>query len=486
MLKWPSITEGVTQANKSFFDEIWAAVEEGESSVESLVSTETARAEAAESAIVTSQVGQSTFAGQGAGESLKTLPLSAEKTIHSSNTAFGWHALKSATGLTGVFAPTSNTAIGGTVINLTGAESKAGPIWAGGTSNTPMFVFRKLPAGVTSPVVNTPYYLVSGTANAFSIAATHAGAPIAVAGATLTPAGTEIAFLRSTEDNTAIGSQAGMSLTTGGGNTLVGENAGVNLTTGEENTVFGCEALGVQQTGNSTVAIGFRAAYYNTTGSGVTAIGTSALENSKAVNEQTAVGFKAIQEGGGARATALGFETLRKATGSSNTAVGALAGKAITTGGYNTLVGVQAGNALIGSAENVLIGYNAGYAGKTGGKNVAVGNEALLADVEGERNTALGYCAGEQTSGSLNVFIGHKAGQTLGLVNNRLVIANNPTRSLIEGTMSEVAATQELGFYGVAPVKRHAAIASPAETLASLKTAVDALREAVKNIGITE
>lgn len=42
------------------------------------------------------------------------------------------------------------------------------------------------------------------------------------------------------------------------------------------------------------------------------------------------------------------------------------------------------------------------------------------------------------------------------------------------------------GLYGVTPVVRAAAIAEPAETLAALKTAVNALREAVKKVGITE
>jgi len=43
-----------------------------------------------------------------------------------------------------------------------------------------------------------------------------------------------------------------------------------------------------------------------------------------------------------------------------------------------------------------------------------------------------------------------------------------------------------LSFYGVAPTTRAAAIAEPAETLASLKEKVNAIRTALKNIGITE
>lgn len=42
-----------------------------------------------------------------------------------------------------------------------------------------------------------------------------------------------------------------------------------------------------------------------------------------------------------------------------------------------------------------------------------------------------------------------------------------------------------LGFYGVAPVARAAAIGEPAETLGGLKAAVNSIRTALKNIGIT-
>lgn len=58
----------------------------------------------------------------------------------------------------------------------------------------------------------------------------------------------------------------------------------------------------------------------------------------------------------------------------------------------------------------------------------------------------------------------------------------------IGGTISTIKVNQgnELGFYNVAPVKRAAAIPSPAAELAALKTAVDAIREAIKKIGITE
>lgn len=402
------------------------------------------------SQLVSAINGQSTAAGEGAAEALQALPLSGERAVHTSNTAFGWHALKALTGLTGVFAPTAPTAEGATQINLTGVEGKAGGIWAGGTSNTPAVLFRKVSAGVTSPAVNVPYFVVGGTANAMKLALTSGGAPIAVAGGVL-GVDSEIALLASAEDNTAIGSQAGKSLTTGGGNTLVGENAGVNLTSGEETTIVGCEAGQGATTASSFVAIGFRTLNQNNAGGNV-GVGTQALE-------QTTAG--------------------------ENVGVGHKAGQSLTTGAKNVAIGFQALTAAKTSKLSVVIGNNAGKALTSGGENTIVGGQAGQSLTAGEENVLVGISAGSALTGSNNVFIGPHAGQGLVAVNNQLVIANNSTLPLIAGTMSSVAATQELGFYGVVPVKQAAAIASPAETLAALKTAVDALRLTVKGVGLT-
>jgi hypothetical protein len=62
--------------------------------------------------------------------------------------------------------------------------------------------------------------------------------------------------------------------------------------------------------------------------------------------------------------------------------------------------------------------------------------------------------------------------------NARSEITASATRVRLLGT--------QIGLYGAAPVARAAAIASPAEELKALKTAVDLVREALKKIGITE
>lgn len=53
------------------------------------------------------------------------------------------------------------------------------------------------------------------------------------------------------------------------------------------------------------------------------------------------------------------------------------------------------------------------------------------------------------------------------------------------GTKLGTGTTQKIGFYGVTPIVQGASVTSPTETLTSLKTAVDTIRERLKNIGIT-
>lgn len=226
-------------------------------------------------------------------------------------------------------------------------------------------------------------------------------------------------------------------------------------------------------------------------------LGNQALEEANAVKESVVIGHKAMQEATGSKNVIIGFEAGKKGSGSSNTVVGNLAFKSATTAGSNTIVGTFSGEALTEGSENTLVGVFTGPALTTGAKNVAVGLEALKSAKTGERNTILGYSAGELLTGSENVFIGHKAGKTKTAVNKTLVIANNETLALIEGKMSATAAEQELGFYGVTPVKRAATFSQGAfkkgtqafETEAEAKAVVENIQKIItvlKNIGLME
>lgn len=278
--------------------------------------------------------------------------------------------------------------------------------------------------------------------------------------------------LTSTEDNTAIGSQALAFLTTGGGNTAVGENAGVNITTGEENVAIGCECLASQQTATGNIAIGFRALNQNTTGSGLVAIGYRAMNENKTGIESTAVGWEALYENTANRNTAIGFEALRNnTTGAEGVAVGRGTLTRNTTG-----------------EGNVGLGATALTRNTTGNYNTAVGLFALGENVTGRENTALGVAAGGECTGSSNVFIGATAGfKEKG--SNKLYIANSETTEpLIYGVFPNeeiIFNASKVALYkGVTPVARHATITAPGETIAANTKAIKEIIEAIKAIGI--
>lgn len=422
--------------------------------------------------------GENTAVGEGALASLLALS-EVEQEVHRGNTAVGWHAVNALTGTLAVAAPTSATAIGSSVINLTGVEALAVGVWNSGTSNTPIIVFRELTAGVTGLETGKAYFVVKGAANSFECSLTHAGAGIKVAGHALETATTKIAILASAEDNTGVGSQALKSLTTGGGNTAIGENAGVNLTSGEENSVVGCEALASAQTCHSNNAFGFRALGSNTTAEGNCAFGNKAGTAIKTGNENTAMGNSSLEANETGRGnTAIGFQALLATKGSLNTALGLNALKAVTTGAENTGVGVAAGNSITNGEENVAVGMN-----------------ALSSNAKGNKNTAIGYGAGaSSTEGEGNIYIGCNAVGKTGDT-NQLVIANSST-ALIAGALS---GTQKLGFFGVTPAAKHAEIKTVSgskykegkfgfETQTELEAFVkkfNELLEACKSLGIT-
>lgn len=276
----------------------------------------------------------------------------------------------------------------------------------------------------------------------------------------------------STEDNTAVGSQALAFLTTGGGNTAIGENAGVNITTGEENVAIGCEALAAQQEANGNCVIGFRAGGSNTTGENLVALGYGAMTQNTTGNENVAVGNMSGHENKtGSRNTSVGSLALEKNTASENVAIGTNALRVNKTGAENTAVGTAALTVL-----------------ETGKENVAIGRWSLVHLLAGNNNVALGTGAGQDCLGSGNVFLGNEAGaKETG--SQKLYIANTETTEpLIHGVFPNEELTfnaSKIALYkGVTPVARHATIAVPGETTAANTKAIKEIIEAIKAIGV--
>jgi len=157
--------------------------------------------------------------------------------------------------------------------------------------------------------------------------------------------------------NTALGSGALNSNTTGVSNTASGKDALANNTTGTSNTASGVQALQSNTTGTNNTASGQNALLSNTTGANNTASGVSALSANTTGVSNTASGYQAL---------------LNNTTGNSNTA-----------SGLNALQNNTTGN------ENTASGRSALQSNTTGSYNTANGRNALLLNTTGSGNTAI-------------------------------------------------------------------------------------------------
>jgi len=170
--------------------------------------------------------------------------------------------------------------------------------------------------------------------------------------------------------NTAVGFNAGLSVTTGIRNTLIGGQAGDALSTGADNVAVGALALSADRFGAKSVAIG---------------------------------------------RGALKVQNYGSATDSNNTAVGYSAGETVTTGVNITLVGALAGDAITDGNNVTAVGKGALSANQRGDHIVAIGSLALEnANPSGDvdvGNVAVGHEAGNKvTTGAGNTLIGNIAG----------------------------------------------------------------------------
>jgi hypothetical protein len=142
--------------------------------------------------------------------------------------------------------------------------------------------------------------------------------------------------------NTATGSQALQSNTTGGENTANGSRALSGNATGVQNTATGAQALFFNTIGNDNTATGFRALFSNTGGIGNTAYGYQALlsntGSSITGSFNTAIGLNAL---------------LNNTTGTDNIALGGAAGDQLTTGDSNIDIG---SGGVAGESRTIRIG----------------------------------------------------------------------------------------------------------------------------------
>jgi len=148
-------------------------------------------------------------------------------------------------------------------------------------------------------------------------------------------------FVNAADNNTATGAGALLSNTTGGGNTANGAFALFNNTEGDANTANGYQALFSNTTGDTNTAMGAAALFSNTIGNDNTANGWGALLSNAVGNSNTAIGRSAL-----GNMTHTSF----------NTAVGSHALVNATGGGLNTAIGANAGSNVTTASNVICIG----------------------------------------------------------------------------------------------------------------------------------
>src|SRR6266487_2762647 len=212
-------------------------------------------------------------------------------------------------------------------------------------------------------------------------------------------------------NNTAEGTDALFSLTTGTDNTAVGFDALFSNTTGSENTATGSDALLSNTTGIRNAASGFAALESNTTGVRNTATGRAALANNTTGNDNTGDGHDAL---------------FSNTTGIHNTATGSFALLFSTTANDNTADGYAAMLFNTIGNRNAAVGYWALYNNTTGNNlttgdnNIDIGNQGVAVEANTIRIGTQGtqtrtFVAGISGAGVMGVAVKVNAAGQLGV-----------------------------------------------------------------------
>ena len=241
-----------------------------------------------------------------------------------------------------------------------------------------------------------------------------------------------------TSDNTAVGSEALDSLTSGVNNTAVGRQSLTAATTSSNNVAVGHQsAYNTTSAADDNVFIGYQAAFSNGNGDDSVIIGSGAGKGSAHFDKCVAIGKGAMQETGVlmSQNVAIGWEALKNAesgsgdegnnnvavgtsalatntTGSASTAVGWGALALATTSSNNVAVGHQsAGNTTSAADDNVFIGYQAAFSNGSGDDSVIIGSGAGKGSAHFDKCVAIGKGAMQETGVlmSQNVAIGWEA-----------------------------------------------------------------------------
>ena len=231
---------------------------------------------------------------------------------------------------------------------------------------------------------------------------------------------------------TAYGYNAGSSVTSAAGITAIGFEAASLVAGGG---AIGSTAVGYQALKSATdqnTALGYQAGFSTTTQWNGTFIGHQAGYSSVA-NNNTAVGFETFRGGTLSQNVAVGTQALYTGGNNDNVAIGfqALYTEGNTGNGQNVAIGSGASKITTSSAyNNVFIGYRAGYVSTTSTGATCVGATAGRTLTTGSSITCIGQDAGAGiTTGSGGTYLGASVAASSGGAANELVVGvgNGPT-----------------------------------------------------------
>jgi len=201
--------------------------------------------------------------------------------------------------------------------------------------------------------------------------------------------------------NTALGYNALGGVTSGDNNIAIGYNAGDGIAGTGNNTAVGVNALsGVA--GADNTAIGFQAGL-TLTGHSNTIAGANAMYTAAGVDKCVVIGYNAlytVNDDNADGTVAIGYEagklvatTVAGAATAANTLIGYSAGMSQANGSYGLTTGIQ----------NTAVGHE------------TLGGRGSSDSITGDSNTVMGYRSGAALEGSasLNTCMGKEAGDTI-------------------------------------------------------------------------
>jgi hypothetical protein len=189
--------------------------------------------------------------------------------------------------------------------------------------------------------------------------------------------------------NTAVGSKALFSNTTGDGNTATGYRSLFSNITGIFNTANGVQALYYNTSGGDNTALGFNALVNNATGSANTAFGRAALAGNTTGDYNTAIGsFAGVGSPNLTNATAIGASA--RVAASNCLVLGSIAGVNFATESVNVGIGTTSPDIRLqvdGGTDVSLAGGGFIQTGTSGGLNISMDNNEIMARNNGATST---------------------------------------------------------------------------------------------------